>query len=173
MILKLHSDSSYLNTVGARRRQGSHLYLGNKSEPDILNDAVLNLAAIMKMVLSSTAKAKFGALFHNTKEATPLHTTLAELGHPQPPMPILVDNSTTVGLANDTVTQRQSRAIDMHFYWVWDCVNQQQYYVYWAPAHQNLADYFTEHHTPSHHRKMQKYFVYTTASPKFLPTVPT
>ena len=173
MILKLHSDSSYLNAVGAHSRQGGHLYLGNKSEPNILNGAVLNLAAIMKMVLPSAAEAEFGALFHNTKEATPLRTTLADLGHPQPPTPILVDNSTAVGLANNTVTQRRSRAIDMRFYWVRDRVNQQQYYVYWAPAHQNLADYFTKHHTPSHHRKMRKYFVYTTASPKFLPTAPT
>ena len=173
MILKLHSDSSYLNAVGACSCQGGHLYLGNKSEPDILNGAVLNLAAIMKMVLSSATKAEFGALFHNTKEATPLRTTLEELGHPQPPTPVLVDNSTAVGHANNTVTQRRSRAIDMHFYWVQDRVNQQQYHVYWAPAHHNLADYFTKHHTPSHHRKMRKYFVYTTASPKFLPTAPT
>ena len=173
MILKLHSDSSYLNTVGARSRQGGHLYLGNKSEPDILNGAILNLAAIMKMVLSSAAEAEFGALFHNTKEATPLQTTLEELGHSQPPTPVLVDNSTAVGLTNDTLTQRRSHAIDMRFYWVRDRVNQQQYHVYWAPTHHNLADYFTKHHTPSHHRKMHKYFVYTTASPKFLPTAPT
>ena len=72
----------------------------------------------MKMVLSSTAKAEFGTLFHNTKEATPLRTTLEELGHLQPPTPVLVDKSTAVGLANDTVTQRRSRAIDMRFYWV-------------------------------------------------------
>ena len=106
MILKLHSDSSYLNAVGAHSCQGGHLYPGNKSEPDILNGAVLNIAAIMKMVLSSTAEAEFGALIHNTKEATPLRTALAELGHPQPPTPILVDNSTAVGLTNDTVTQQ-------------------------------------------------------------------
>ena len=173
MILKLHSDSFYLNAVGARSCQGGHLYLGNKFKPDILNGAVLNLAAIIKMVLSSTAKAEFGALFHNTKESTPLCTTLEELGLPQPPMPVLVDNYTAVGLTNDTVTQRRSRAINMHFYWVRDRVNQQQYHMYWAPTHQTLADYFTKHHTPSHHRKMCKYFVYTTASPKFLPTAPT
>ena len=173
MILKLYSNSSYLNAVGARGRQGGHLYLGNKSNNDILNGAVLNLAAIMKMVLSSAAETEFGVLFHNTKEATPLRTTLEELGHPQPPTPVLVDNSTAVGLTNDTVTQRQSHAIDMHFSWIRNRVNQQQYHVYWARAHQNLADYFTKHRTPSHHRKMRKYFVYTTASPKFLPSAPT
>ena len=173
MVLKLHSDSSYLNALGARSCQGGHFYLGNKSGPDILNGAILHLAAIMKMVLSSAAEAEFGALFHNTKEATPLCTTLEELGHPQPPTPVLVDNSTAVGLANDTVTQRRSRAIDMRFYWIRDRVQQNQFHVYWAPAHLNLADYFTKHHTPSHHRRMRKYFVYTTASPKFLPHAPT
>ena len=172
MVVKLHSDSSYLNAVGARSRQGGHFFLGNKSDPDILNSAILHLAAIMKMVLSSAAEAEFGALFHNTKEATPLRTTLDELGHPQSPTPVLVDNSTAVGLANDTVTQRRSHAIDMRFYWIRDHINQNQFHVYWAPAHLNLADYFTKHHTPSHHRHMRKYFVYTTASPKFLLNTP-
>ena len=105
MILKLHSDSSDLNAVGARSRQGSHFFLGNKSNPDILNSAILHLTAILKMVLSPAAEAEFGALFHNTKEATPLRTTLEELGHPRPPTPVLVDNSIAIGLANDTVTQ--------------------------------------------------------------------
>ena len=105
MVLKLHSDSSYLNAVGARSHQGGHFFLGNKTDPDILNGAILHLATIMKTVLSSAAEVEFGALFHNTKEATPLHTTLEELGHPQPPTPILVDNSTAVGLANNMVTQ--------------------------------------------------------------------
>ena len=173
MVLKLHSDSSYLNAVGARSRQGGHFFLGNKSDPNILNGAILHLTAIMKMVLSSAAEAEFGALFHNTKEATPLCTTLVELGHPQPPTPVLVNNSTAVSLANDTVTQRCSHAIDMRFYWICDHVNQNQFHVYWAPAHLNLAGYFTKHHTPSHHLRMCKYFVYTTASPKFLPHAPT
>ena len=93
MILKLHSDSSYLNVVSARSRQGGHFFLGNKSDPDILNGAILHFATIMKMVLSSAAKVEFGTLFHNTKEATPLRTTLEELGHPQPLTPVLVDNS--------------------------------------------------------------------------------
>ena len=173
MVLKLHSDSSYLNAVGARSRQGGPFFLGNKSNPDILNSAILHLAAIMKMVLSTAAEAEFDALFHNTKEATPLRTTLDELGHPQPLTPILVNNSTAVGLANNMVTQNRSCAIDMCFYWVRDHVDQNEFHVYWAPAHLNLADYFTKHHTPSHHRQMRKYFVHTTASPKFLPNAPT
>ena len=173
MVVKPHSDSSYLNAVVARSQQGGHFFLGNKSDPDILNGAILHLAAIVKMVLSSAAKAEFGALFHNTEEVTSFSTSLEELGHPQPPTPVLVDNSTAVGLANDTVTQQHCRAIDMRFYWVRNCIDQNQFHVYWAPAHLNLADYFTTHHTPSHQHRTRKYFVHTTASPKFLPNAPT
>ena len=127
----------------------------------------------MKMVLSSAAETEFGALFHHTKEATLLCTTLEEVGHPQPPTPTLVDNFTAVGLANDTITQRWSHAIEMHFYWARDCINQNQFHVFWAPARLNHADYFMKHHTPSHHRTMRKYFIYTTHSPKYLLSVPT
>ena len=62
MVLKLHSDSLYLNAVGARSRQGGHFFLCNKSNPVILNSAILHLAAIMKMILSSAGEAGFGAL---------------------------------------------------------------------------------------------------------------
>ena len=61
MVLKLHSDSSYLNALRAHSKQGGHLYPGNKTDPDILNGTILNLTAIMKMVLSSnrnTSKSK-------------------------------------------------------------------------------------------------------------------
>ena len=105
MILKVHRNSSYLNAVRTCSRQGGHFYITNIMDHNILNGTILNLTAIMKMVLSSSAEAEFGALFHNTKDATPLHTTLEELSYPQPPTPTHIDNSTTVGLANDTVTQ--------------------------------------------------------------------
>jgi hypothetical protein len=70
----------------------------------------------MREVLSSAAKAELGALFHNGKEACAIHITLKELGHPQPPTPINTANSTASGIANNTVKQKHSKAIDMHFY---------------------------------------------------------
>ena len=82
MVLKLHSDSSYLNAVGARSRQGGHFFLGNKSDPDILNGAILHLAAIMKMVLSSAAEAEFGALSITPKRRHPFAQPLRNSGTP-------------------------------------------------------------------------------------------
>ena len=116
-------------------------------------------STIMKVVLSSAAEAELGALFHNGKEAAWLRTTLHDIKHPQPPTPIQTDNSCAAGIANDTVKQRRSKAIDMRFYWVRDRVRQKQFVVHWRPGTDNLADYFTKHHPAKHHRLMRSRYL--------------
>ena len=59
--------------------------------------------------MSSAAEAEVAGVFVNTKEGTTIQTTLEELGYPQPPTPVQVDNTTAVGIANDTVKQRSSK----------------------------------------------------------------
>jgi hypothetical protein len=44
-----------------------------------------------------------GALFLNAQEAEIMQLILTELGHPQPPTPIHINNTTTVGIVNNTV----------------------------------------------------------------------
>jgi hypothetical protein len=107
----------------------------------------------MRNVMSSAVEAECGALFNNTKDGVALRNTLAEMGHPQPPTPVQVDNSTTHGFANKQIRQRKSKSMDMRFYWVQDRIEQQQFHVYWQPGRTNLADYFTKHHSPAHHRR--------------------
>jgi hypothetical protein len=63
----------------------------------------------MHNVMGSAAKAEMGATYINGQEAIPIRTTLEELGHPQPPNPIQVDNSTAEGFANDTIKQNPAR----------------------------------------------------------------
>ena len=65
----------------------------------------------MRDVLSSTAEAKLGALFHNGMEACPLRHALEEMGHPQAATPMATDNNTASGIATDTVKQKQSKAL--------------------------------------------------------------
>jgi hypothetical protein len=86
---------------------------------------------IMRKVLSSAAEAKLAGVFHNGKEACPLRACLTELGHPQPPTPIQTDNSTAAGIANNSVKQKRSKAMDMRFYWIRDRVRRGQLLVYW------------------------------------------
>ncbi len=51
----------------------------------INNGAILNIAQLIKALMSSAAKAELGALYINTQEAVPMHNVLKEMGHLQPP----------------------------------------------------------------------------------------
>jgi hypothetical protein len=166
MVLHVHSDASYLSESQARSRSGGFFYLSSgdpkftttidpNSPPPPENGNILVPCVILKVVVSSAAEAELGALFHNGKEAAAIRTTLHDLGHPQPPTPIQTDNSCAAGIANGTVKQRRSKAIDMRFYWVRDRVAQRQFVVHWRQGADNLADYFTKHHSPAHHRLMR------------------
>jgi hypothetical protein len=98
-------------------------------------------------------------LFCNAKDGVALRTTLFEMGHPQAATPIQTDNACAAGIVNDTVKQRRSKAMDMRFYWVKDRVNQGQFLVHWRKGADNLADYFTKHHSPAHHRLMRSRYL--------------
>ena len=133
MILHAHSDASYLSAPKSRSKLGGCFYLSSRPkdphrQPDSsdpmppMNGAILvNDANVIKHAMSSAAEAELGGLFfNNMKDAAPIRAALEEMGHPQPPTAIVVDNSTASGIANKTVKQRRSKAMDMRFYWVQD-----------------------------------------------------
>jgi hypothetical protein len=91
----------------------------------------------------------------NAQEACSLRTTLEDLGHLQPPIRIQTDNECAMGILNDTVKQKRSRAIDMRFYWLRDRIDQNQFVVFWKKGTDNMGDHFTTHHPPAHHELMR------------------
>eukprot|EP00804_Cyclotella_cryptica_P001007 CCRYP_012363-RA/>CCRYP_012363-RA protein AED:0.15 eAED:-0.22 QI:0/-1/0/1/-1/0/1/0/91 len=64
-----------------------------------------------------------GALFLNAKVAKILCIALEEFGHPQPPTSIHIDNSTTVGIVNNTVIRQKLRSMEMRYFWLLDARN--------------------------------------------------
>ena len=171
MALHIHSDASYLSASQARSRVGGYFFLSdalvdpNKAPlpdapPPPFNGPILINSSIMKSVLASAAEAELGALFYNAKDGAMLRTILADLGHPQSATPIQTDNACAAGIVNSTVKQRRSKAIDMRFYWVRDRVEKGEFIVYWKRGAENDADYFTKHHSPSHHRKMRSRYLH-------------
>jgi hypothetical protein len=170
MVLHIHSDASYLSEPKARSRAGGHYFLSDRQNPPTTaptttpkpNGPLFTISRIMRHVMGSAAEAEIGASYINGQEAIPIRNTLEELGHPQPPTPMQVDNSTADGFANDTIKQKRSKAIDMRFYWIKDRTRQGQFLVYWRPGTTNLADYHTKHHSAAHHRLMRPTFLHTT-----------
>ena len=69
MVLAAHSDAGYLNEAGARSRAGGHFFLSTNEEIPPNNGSILNVAQIIKAVMSSAAEAELGALYINAREA--------------------------------------------------------------------------------------------------------
>jgi hypothetical protein len=155
MVLIVHSDASYLSKPKARSQTGGHFFLSSDTENPINNGAVLNIAQLIKAVMSSAAEAELGALYINAREAVPQCQTLAEMGHKQPPTPMQTDNSTALGVGNNNIQPRRTKAMDMQFHWLRCREAQHQFRFFWHPGTTNRADYWTKHHCAAHHIKKQ------------------
>lgn len=172
MVLHIDSDASYLSLPKAKSRAAGHFYLSTKPRsigkaplpPPINNGPVHTVCNKLRNVMGSAAEAEIGAIYLNCQEALPIRNILSELGHPQPATPLKTDNATASGFANNTMKQRKSRSMDMRFYWIRDRIQQNQFFVYWAPGPANLADYFTKHHPTSHHKSMRSTFLHEPPS---------
>ena len=98
---------------GQRTQQGVWPFLHgmepDPTKPIKLKGAFFTLCATLCFVVASAAEAELGALFLNCKQATIFRPTLEEMGYPQPLTPIHCENSTAVGIANNTVKRQGSR----------------------------------------------------------------
>ena len=113
--------------------------------------------------MSLAAEAELGALYINAREAIVAWNILQEMGHKQPRTPIQCDNSTAIGVVNNKIQPKRTKAMDMRFHWLRDREMQGQFRFYWKPGKQNLADYWTKHHCPAHHTEMRKQILTPTA----------
>ena len=132
------------------------------------NGAILNIAKIIKAVMSSAAEAEVGALFINAKEAVHIRNILHEMGHPQPPTPIQTDNTTANNVINNKVQPKQLKAMDLRFHWLRDRMAQLQFRFHWRPGTLNLADYWTKYHSGKHHRNFRREILSPTETVKEL-----
>ena len=172
MILNVHSDASYLSAPKARSRAGGYFFLGSMpqdAEPIIINGAIHITCTILKLVAASAAEAELGALFLNAQEAKVIRIVLEELGHPQPPTPIHVDNTTTVGIVNNTIKRQRSRAMEMRYFWLLDGEVQKLFRFHYQPGQENLGDYPSKHHSADIHQHVRPYYVHMDNSPTVLP----
>jgi hypothetical protein len=167
MILHIHSDASYLSENEAKSRAGGFFYTGNNNKNDkkLTNGAILIISKVLKHVMSSAAEAEIGAVFINAKEGAVLRTTLEELGHKQPPTHMETDNTTARGYSNGTIKQKRTKAMDMRFYWIKERVKQGQFNVNWGRGFQNMADYFTKHHSLAHHKRIRDVYIHANERP--------
>merc|ERR1711884_585583 len=164
MILYVDSDAAFQVCEQARSRTGGYHYLGNH-DGKFFNAPIEAVSTVIKPVMASAAEAEVAALFHNAQVAIPIRTCLEELGHTQPATIMRTDNQTALGFARSTIKQRRSRTFDQQFWWLKDRSAQLQFNIKWEPRCQNLADYFTKHHTGTHHSQVRPIYLYEAGTP--------
>jgi hypothetical protein len=158
MNLQGESDASYNSEPGATSRSGGTFFLGKRTD-NFVNGPIEETSVRIDAVCSSVAEAEYASIFLNARKATVLRQTLSDIGYPQPPTPLSVDNKCAEGLANDTVKRRRSKAIDMRFHWIRDRVRQGQFIITWSPGVTNLADFFTKNLSTKQFQFMRLFFV--------------
>jgi hypothetical protein len=90
----------------------STLLPNNTGDEEFNYGAILNLASIIKCVLSLASEAELAALYYGCKLAVPIRTTLDEMGHTQPPTPVTTDNIMAQSLTIGTMTPKASKSMD-------------------------------------------------------------
>ena len=167
MQLWVVADTSYLSVPKARSRVGGYHYLEPYHQPHILladqrtfiNAPIHVECSILKSVVGAASEAEIAASYANTRKAIPFRIALLKMGHPQATTLLETDNDTAYGILTSTIIPKRSKAIDMRFFWLWNRKNQGQFKLYWYKGIDNLADYFTKHHTTPYHKKMRKIYL--------------
>jgi hypothetical protein len=156
MIMVIHNNASYLCKPKAKSRAGGHFFMCNNAEILPNKGAILDIAHIIKHVMTLAMEAKLAALYIMAQEAVYMRIILEEMGHKQPATPIQTDNVMAEAAINAKITPKRSKAMDMRFHWLKDRECQHQFKFYWQPGKQNHADYWTKHHSAAHHVKSGK-----------------
>ena len=141
MILNMLSDASYLSRPRARSVLGFYGYLGL---PNGINGPIACGSLVIKCVVASVAEAELAGGFKAAQIAVMHRRTLHDLGYPQPPTLLRMDNSVAIGLATNAINAKRSKTMDMRFFWLIDRVKQGQFIVGHIPGIWNPADHFTK-----------------------------
>jgi hypothetical protein len=83
--------------------RGGYQKFSKDGNPIKINGVFHVSANILCFMVASTTEAELGALYHNYQTGIVFCQSLEAMGHKQPKTPVHCDNTTTVGIANNTV----------------------------------------------------------------------
>jgi hypothetical protein len=141
MQLQMQSDASYLSRPSAKSVLGGFHYLGTTK---LINGPFFCTSKLISCVVTSAAEAELGAAFQNAQKGAQFRNTLIELGYPQQPTTIFVDNTVAEGLATNTINAKRSKSMDVRFFWLRDRVQKLQFVMQHLKGRWNISDFFTK-----------------------------
>jgi hypothetical protein len=112
---------------------------------------------MISCVVASVAEAELAGGFQAAQISVQHRRILHDLGYPQPPTLLRMDNTVALGLAQGSLNKKRSKSMDMRFFWLIDRVAQKQFTVDHIPGIWNIADHFTK---PLPKGKFYQFFQY-------------
>ncbi len=103
MVLAVHSNASYLSKPKAHSRAGGHFFLSSNTTVPPNNGAVLNIAHIIKNIMSLATKAELAGIYIMAHKAVYISLILKVLGHKQPTMPLQTNNAMADAVINGKI----------------------------------------------------------------------
>ena len=79
---------------------------------------MLNIAHVIKHVMSSATEEDLAELYIMAREAVYIRIILEEMGHNQPPTPLQTENSMAEAVVNSKIQPKQTKQTDMRFHWL-------------------------------------------------------
>jgi hypothetical protein len=141
MILQLMSDASYLCRPKAHSVVGSLAYLGSSYG---INGPISCHSKMISCVVASVAEAELAGGFQIAQAAVHFRRILHDLGYPQSPTLLRMDNTVAISIATESINAKRSKSMDMRFFWIIDRIKQGQFSVQHIPGEYNIADHFTK-----------------------------
>ena len=159
MRLYVDSDAAYLVAPKAKSRIAGYFYCSSTGSPPPINGPLHVECKVLRHVVTSAAEAETAGLFFNCQTALYLKHMLAALGHPQDTTPIKTDNKTASQFVRDTIKHKRSKSWDVRYHWLTKKQSDGTFNIYWDRGTNNLADYHTKHHSPTHHQNVRKTYI--------------
>ena len=136
--LTLYVDSGFAMDPDKRRSRYGYLILLNA------NPVAFGTGLTAK-TLPCTPVAEYVALAHGLKELLWTYQMLCKMGiNIKLPMRILEDNQATICIADNPISQRRTRYVDIRYHFVRDFINDGTVTVEYCPTSQMLADILTK-----------------------------
>ena len=165
MILRVHYDSSL--KPHARHKAGVVLYLSNKNAaPEDIGNITEVISKKPTGEVASIAEGEYCTQFLAGQVAIHHRNILEAINYPQPPTEFFGDNTTAIGIANDKMKPKKSKAFDKSYHWFRGQVRQGIFISKHIPSQLNVADYFTKAlQKAEHKRQVINIITYPPANP--------
>ena len=148
MQIWVHTDAYCLTELKSISQAGVYHYFGNKHKlpiqaynpPPKHNHPLLVLSKDIDAVTSSAQESEKGGGYINAKESLPIRQRAIDMGHPQGPTQLQFENKFSHVILTGVPKQKQSKVMDMQFYWLHDrFIEQNKFPTHCKCGKQNLV----------------------------------